>query len=80
MKVSTLKEIIANLKDDDDICCDIYSYEWASTVYDDDDYEVLTKDAWAEICNQYDVCEICPDIEWVRDAILDKLGFVSNSL
>jgi hypothetical protein len=80
MKVSTLKEIIANLKDDDDICCDIYSYEWASSLYDDDDYEVLTKDAWAEICNQYDVCEICPDIEWVRDAILDKLGFVSNSL
>lgn len=80
MKVSTLKEIIANLKDDDDICCDIYSYEWASNLYDDDDYEVLTKDAWAEICNQYDVCEICPDIEWVRDAILDKLGFVSDSL
>jgi hypothetical protein len=80
MKVSTLKEIIANLKDDDDICCDIYSYEWASSLYDDDDYEVLTKDAWAEICNQYDVCEICPDIEWVRDAILDKLGFVSDSL
>jgi hypothetical protein len=80
MKVSTLKEIIANLKDDDDICCDIYAYEWASNVYDDDEVEVLTKDAWAEICNQYDVCEICPDIEWVRDAILDKLGFVSDSL
>ena len=73
MKVSTLKEIIANLKDDDDICCDIYAYEWASTVYDDDE-STLTKDAWAEICNDYDVCEICPDIEWVRDAILDKLS------
>jgi hypothetical protein len=73
MKVSTLKEIIANLKDDYDICCDIYAYEWASTVYDDDE-STLTKDAWAEICNDYDVCEICPDIEWVRDAILDKLS------
>lgn len=80
MKVSTLKEIIANLKDDDNICCDIYSYEWASTVYDDDDYEVLTEDAWAKVCNDYDVCEICPDSEWVREAILDKLGFVSDSL
>lgn len=80
MKVSTLKEIIAKLKDDDDICCDIYSYEWASTLYDDDDCEVLTEDAWAEVCNDYDVCEICPDSEWVREAIFDKLGFVSDSL
>ena len=76
MKVSTLKEIIAKLKDDDDICCDIYSYEWASTLYDDDDdeLEVLTKDMWAEVCNAYDVCDICPDSEWVHEAILDKIG------
>lgn len=72
MKVSELLKQLGELNPNDDICA-LY-WEKPSYDYDDDDENVLTAEAWAEICTEFDDWEDAGTelSEWIADAVIEK--------
>ena len=72
MKVKDLLKSIRDLNPNDDICV-LY---WEKPSYDDDDETVLTQEAWAEICKEFDEWEYAgQDVsEWIADAVIEHMG------
>lgn len=72
MKVADLVRQIKLLNPDDDIC--VLYWEKPSYDYDSDDENVLTKEAWAEICKEFDDWEDAGTelSEWIADAVIEK--------
>lgn len=74
MKVRDLKNIIADLTDDDDICVLIWTRD------DSNEEEALTLSQWAEVVTQFD--EGVPDSylnEWLLDTIVEVAGEIQDS-
>lgn len=77
MKVGTLKQLLSGLPDNDDVCCDYYTFPWAQEFIDGDEWhtgKTLTREQWATICNEYETCDFTPDYQWLQDAIIEKLA------
>ena len=72
MKVSELIRQLNQLNPNDDICA-LY-WEKPSYDYDDDDENVLTTEAWAEICHEFDEWDDAGVelSEWIADAVIEK--------
>lgn len=72
MKVSELLTQLQKLNPTDDIC--VLYWEKPSYDYDDDDENVLTQKAWAEICTEFDEWEDAGTelSEWIADAVIEK--------
>jgi len=70
VKVKQLKELLSNFQDDDDICALV----WDKTCYDYDEGDefVLTHEAWAEICSEFDEMEFVDIADWIADAVVEK--------
>jgi hypothetical protein len=71
MRVSDLKNILADLQDDEDICVLLWTNQWA----DDPDY-TLTTEQWAEVVRQFD--DGVPD-EYISEWLMDTVTEVSFS-
>jgi len=71
MKVAELLKQLNELNPNDDIC--VLYWEKPSFDYDDDDENVLTAEAWAEICTQFDKWEDAGNelSEWIADAVIE---------
>jgi hypothetical protein len=72
VKVSELLKQLGELNPNDDIC--VLYWEKPSYDYDDDDENVLTAEAWAEICAEFDDWEDAGTelSEWIADAVIEK--------
>lgn len=72
MKVFELTQQIKLLNPNDDICA--LWWEKPSYDYDSDDENVLTKEAWTEICTEFDKWEDAGTelSEWIADAVIEK--------
>lgn len=72
MKVSELINQLIKIQPDEDIC--VLYWEKPSYDYDSDDENVLTKEAWAEICTEFDNWEDAGVelSEWIADAVIEK--------
>jgi hypothetical protein len=70
MKVSQLINQLNKVNPDDDICA--LWWEKPSYDYDSDDENVLTKEAWTEICTEFDKWENAGTelSEWIADAVI----------
>jgi len=64
--------MLSQMKDDDDIC--VLLWEKSLYDYDDDDEMVLTAEAWAEICAEFDDwLEAGMFVsEWIADSVIEK--------
>jgi len=68
MKVQDLKNILADLQDDEDICVLLWTNKWEG----DPEDGMLSKEQWAEVVKEFD--EGVPDgyiNEWVMDTITE---------
>jgi hypothetical protein len=77
MKVSALLKQLNDLNPDDEICA-LY---WTKEAYDyrDIEEEEITREAWVEICKEFDECDNAGlDVsEWIADAVIEKTNLKS---
>lgn len=76
MKVKTLLEMIGRLNPEDELC--VLYWDKEQFDYRDEEHEVLTTEAWAEICKEFDesrsvVGPMHHVSEWIADAVIEKV-------
>lgn len=72
MKVKQLRDLLADLQDDDDICALL----WDKPCFDDEEYP-LTDAGWAKVCQEFDEwSEAGLSLsEWIADACIEYLSY-----
>ena len=73
MKVKTLLEMLGRHNPEEELC--VLYWDKEQFDYRDDEHEVLTTEAWAEICKEFDEWEDAGHAsgEWIADAVIEKV-------
>ena len=73
MKVKTLLEMLGRHSPEEELC--VLYWDKEQFDYRDDEHEVLTTEAWAEICKEFDEWEDAGHAsgEWIADAVIEKV-------
>ena len=73
MKVKTLLEMLSRHSPEEELC--VLYWDKEQFDYRDDEHEILTTEAWAEICKEFDEWEDAGHAsgEWIADAVIEKV-------
>ena len=73
MKVKTLLEMLSRHSPEEELC--VLYWDKEQFDYRDDEHEVLTTEAWAEICKEFDEWADAGHhvSEWIADAVIEKV-------
>jgi hypothetical protein len=77
MKVKTLLEMLSRHSPEEELC--VLYWDKEQFDYRDDEHEVLTTEAWAEICKEFDEWDGAGHqvSEWIADAVIEKVELKS---
>ena len=78
MIVKQIIEMLSHHHPDDELC--VLYWDKEQFDYRDDEHEILTTQAWAEICKEFDEWEDAGHSvsEWIADAVIEKVELVEE--